>query len=382
MRKFLVFALVAASTAAVFGDDDVLVERKDTGPWHLRIGPVISPRVRAKIRATRVALPAAEAARPSSYSSGFGPGNNVAAPSAGFTGREYADGFVKPDEGTDDDQSFISGLTWNWGASDCQSQYSNGRMEFRTDMARWEETVSSYSSSSASGTGYDSDKDSLVGVELMGGWTFFDDGEFDAAIDAGFCYYGSGDLTARSRYGTSTTTVTTRNQYRYVDSYDASEWTSVPIGAYEGTPGGPGRLIGATPTRSEELMGSTSSSATESRYYSSTAKFDYRIWDLRLGPTVGWRAMDQLTIRGGVYGLLGLVDAKLKTSNAKRSKCEAVFGVAAGLTAQYDLTDNLFLFGGAEYDWWADDVTLKAGGAESRLELSDFSVSLGLGIQF
>jgi hypothetical protein len=384
MRKFLVFAFLAASTAAVFGaDDDVLVERKDVGPWHLRIGPVISPRVRAKIRATRVAMPTAASARQSSSSSGTGPGSEVAAPSAGFVDREYADGFVKPDEGTDDDQSFISGLTWNWGASDCQSQYSGGKMEFRTDMARWEETVTSASSASGSGSGSDSDKDSLVGVELMGGWTFLDDGKFDAAIDAGFRYYGSGDLTSRAKYGESVTTTTTRNEYRYVDKYDASGWTSVPIGAYEGTAGGPGRLIGATPTRSEELMDSRSSSVTDSsNSYRSYSKLNYTIWDLRLGPTIGWRAMDQLTIRGGVYGLIGLVDAELKTSTAKSSKCEAVFGVAAGLTAQYDLTDNLFVFGGAEYDWWADDVTLKAGGSEARLELSDFTVSLGLGVQF
>ena len=384
MRKFLVFAFLAASTAAVFGaDDDVLVERKDVGPWHLRIGPVISPRVRAKIRATRVAMPTAASARQSSSSSGTGPGSEVAAPSAGFTDRQYADGYVKPDEGTDDEQSFIHGLTWDWRASDGQRQYSNGKMEFRTDMARWEETVSSQTSSYGSGSGYDSDKDSLVGVEVMGGWTFFDDGTFDAAIDAGFRYYGSGDLTARARYGESVTTTTTRKEYRYVDSYDASGWTSVPIGEYEGTPGGPGRLIGATPSRSEEQMNSRSSSATDSSYnYRSTNKLNYKIWDLRLGPTIGWKAMDQLTIRGGVYGLIGLVDAELKTSSSKKSKCEAVFGVAAGLMAQYDLTDNLFLFGGAEYDWWADDVTLKARGAEARLELSDFTVSLGLGIQF
>ena len=96
--------------------------------------------------------------------------------------------------------------------------------------------------------------------------------------------------------------------------------------------------------------------------------------------------MDALTLRGGVYGLLGLVDAELSnygtSSRAKKSKCDAVFGLAAGVSAQFNITDSLFLLGGAEYDWWSDDVTLNAGGSDAKIELSDFTVSLALGIEF
>jgi hypothetical protein len=105
---------------------------------------------------------------------------------------------------------------------------------------------------------------------------------------------------------------------------------------------------------------------------------------------MGWKATDFLTIRGGVYGLLGLVDAKLNTSvntdggsyGAKKSRCEAVFGMAAGISAQINFTENLFLLGGAEYDWWTDDISLRAGGSKARIELSDFTVSLALGMEF
>ena len=382
MRKLLFLTAIAVCGTALAEGDGELVEQKSNNAWHFRIGPVMSPRVRVKVHGPRLLLPSSLPVTGTS-TSGIG-ATAPADPSEGFVDRTYADGYVKPDEGTSDPDSMTPGLTWNWGADDVGSQYSNGRIEFHTDMTRWDETVSS--SAFGGGSGSDSDRDILLGVEAMGGWTFYDDERFDAAVDAGFRFYGSGDLEATSRHGASATT--TRREYRYADSYDASGWTSVPQGAHDGSASGPDTLIGATPTRREELMGTTDS--TESYSYRSHTKLDYTIWDLRLGPTLGWKATDWLTLRGGVYGLIGLVDVTLKTSqstpngssSAKQSKCEPVFGMAAGLSAQLDLTDNLFLMGGVEYDWWSDKVDVSAGGADARIELSDFSVSLAVGIEF
>ncbi len=400
MRRFwLLIAMAASGAALAEGGDEGLVEKDDGSAWHFRVGPVMAPRVRARVRAPRRVVPHVSPQMPGgmgSNSSGTS-GNAPADPSAGYAERQYADGFVRPDEGTEDPDSMISGLTWDWGANNVGAQYSGGKMEFHTGMTRWDESVSTSSrsfSSGGGGSGHESDQDILLGVEAMGGWTFFDDQMFDAAVDAGFRFYGTGNLKTGSgyNYGTRVTTTKTRNEYRFVDSYDASGWTDVPSGSYTGTPGGPGRIIGATPTRREELMGSTSlqSSETYSYRYRSHTKLDYRIWDLRLGPTLGWKATDWLAIRGGIYGLLGLVDARLRTStdmtggksSAKSSSCDAVFGMAAGLSAQINLTDNLFLMGGAEYDWWSDTVGLRAGGADARIELSDFTVSLAIGVEF
>ena len=306
-------------------------------------------------------------------------------PSAGYVERRYADGcYVRPDAGTDDPDSIVSGLTWDWRATDVPSQYSNGRIEFRTEMTRWSEayTSTSYNEGSIG----ESDRDVLLGVEALGGWTFYDDGAFDAALDAGFRFYGSGDLGSRTRYGTSVTT--THNDYRIVDSYDASGWTTVPDGPHIGTADGPGRVIGATPTRREELM--NSERTTREYFHTGMTKLEYRIWDLRFGPTVSWQVADRLTISSGVYGLLGLVDASLRTSGnltgahyrAKKSVCRGVFGMAFGLSAQFDITENVFLSGGVEYDWWSDAVDLSVGGAKSQIRLSDFSATLGMGITF
>ena len=401
MRKFG-FVVVAAfvGTAWAENGDEGLVREKDYNAWHFRIGPVMSPRVRVNVRGPRFALPAMPKAGPNSYSQSSGTGAAAPAdPSEGYQNRQYADGYVNPDGGTADPDSIVPGVTWFWGADNVPAQYSDGRMEFHTEMTRWEESVSTASSSSyssyGSGSGYESDRDFLVGVEAMGGWTFRDNRTFDAAIDGGFRFYGSGCLDAESLYGyryeTRTTTTTTRNEYRYVDSYDASGWMTVPEGSYAGTLEGPGRVIGATPSRREELMRSSSetstSGETRSHAYFGNTKLNYRIWDLRLGPTLGWHVTDWFALRGGVYGLLGLVDASLKTyggamGGASTSTCGAVFGMAFGISGQLNLTDNLFIMGGVEYDWWTDSVDLDAGGANAEVTLSDMAISLGLGVEF
>ena len=388
MRKIWLMALAVAASTAGAADDEGLVEEKSYNPWHFRIGPVMSPRVRVKISgAPRFAMPLMPKAN-KSQSSGGVIGNAPADPSAGYVERQYANGdYVRPDRGTEDPDSIISGLTWDWGAADVPSQYSNGRMEFHTDASRWSESVSSSYSSYGGGSGSESDRDFLIGVEAMGGWTFWNNRTFDAAVDAGFRFYGSGCLDAESKYGYKSSVTTTRNTYRIVDSYDASGWTEIPSGSYEGSAGGPGRLIGAMPTRREELMNSTRDTKEEAYFYSGDTRLVYRIWDLRLGPTLGWQVTDWFVLRGGVYGLLGLVDASLKTDGgaaggASASTCGAVFGMAFGVSGQVNLTDNLFVMGGVEYDWWADSVDLNAGGANAEIKLSDMSISLGLGVEF
>lgn len=381
MRTFTFLLAAAATMAAVAeGGEAELVERKSS-PWHLSVGPVLSPRVRVRMHCPRPVLPAPPAPRQSAPGD---VGNVPADPSAGYVDRQYEDGYVKPDEGTTDPDSMVSGLTWNWGADNVGAQYAGGSMEFHTGVARWSESVSS--SDYRTGGGGGDDRDALLGVELKGGLNFFETPLFDAAVDLGARYYGSGDQNVSAKYGTTVTT--TRNEYRYVDRYSAAGWTDVPKGGHVGSAGGPGRLLGAMPTRSEELMGLTRSA--ESQRYRSHTRLNYDIWDLRLGPSLGWRATRYLTLRGGVYGLLGLVDATMKTETetprgsqgAKKSVCAGVFGVAAGLSAQVNVTEDVFLVGAIEYDWWSDAVHMKTGGGDARIKLSDVTASLSLGVAF
>ena len=383
MRKFWLFALVAAVGSAGAAEGEGLVKENAYNAWHLTIGPVMSPRVRVRVTGPRIAFPTKPPA-------GWKAEGSEAAPTddpTTYADRIYDDGYVKPDRGTTEDpsQALGSDLTWNWGANNVGDQHVGNRMEFHIDNTSWTESYSA--SSFQTGSGSESDRDFLVGVEAMGGWTFFNDGLFDASVDAGFRFYGSGYLDSASRYGTSVTT--THTNYRTVDSYDASKWTTDPPGGtYTGSEIGPSRLIGALPERRTEFQDTTES--TKNYYYIGNSRLNYRIWDLRLGPTVGWQAMDCLVIRGGVYGLFGLVDASLKTAAstssgpyaASTSTCGAVFGLAFGLSAQLYMTDDLFLYGGTEYDWWSDSIDLSAAGSTAEIKLSDMTISLGLGFEF
>ena len=46
MRKLMFLAVAAVCGAALAEGDEGLVEQKSCNAWHLRIGPVMSPRVR------------------------------------------------------------------------------------------------------------------------------------------------------------------------------------------------------------------------------------------------------------------------------------------------------------------------------------------------
>ena len=384
MNKFLFLAAITVSCAAGAADDEGLVEEKTSNPWHFRVGPVMAPRVRVKMSGPRFALPVMP--KVGSRTGGVGGDARTDNPDV-FAERVYDDGYVRPDEGTADEHSMHPGRTWDFAADDLAAQYTGSSVEFHTGMTRWEEIVTSASSFDI-GSSSESDRDVLLGVEAMGGWTFWDNRTFDAALDAGFRFYGSGVQNVESRHGTSVTTM--RNEYRQVDSYKTpDDWpVVVPAGPYQGDADGGGALLEALPTRREELMGSSSS--TERHYYSGSTKLNYNIWDLRLGPTLGWHATDWLAIRGGVYGLLGLVSADLKTDvgtgtysrSSSKSTCDAIFGMAFALSAQINLTENFFIYGSTEYDWWTDSVRVRNDGASAQLKLSDFTVSAGIGLAF
>ena len=83
-RGLLLFAAVEVSCAALAeGSGDVLVEQRSRSGWHLRVGPVMAPRVRVKISAPRFAAPPqrqVSSSATTSSSTTFGTGNGAAVP--------------------------------------------------------------------------------------------------------------------------------------------------------------------------------------------------------------------------------------------------------------------------------------------------------------
>ena len=110
MRRLWLWIAVVAAGAALAEGDEGLVESRGDNAWHFRIGPVMAPRVRVRMRGPRTAYPSAlpttsasaSSASSESTTSGTGGGSSVPDPSVGYVERQYADGYVKPDEGTED----------------------------------------------------------------------------------------------------------------------------------------------------------------------------------------------------------------------------------------------------------------------------------------
>jgi len=402
MRKLMFAVAIAACGAAVAGDgDNELVEESSASAWHFRIGTVMSPRVRCKFRGTPIKYPKMPESGSWTYETDYAIPRHTIDPTddeAYLAGREYVNGKVTPDNGTDDPDSMIFNQTWLWWADDIGdgAQYSsaNGMVSFNTEMTYW--TKDTVSSTYRGGANDCHDRDIQQGVEFVAGYTFYRKDDFLIDFDLGGRFYGTGDELSVERYGARTST--TIHGYRFVDSYSASGWTSTPGGQHIGTD--PSRVIGDyfEPTReereipSDELRDRYGLESSSSYSYSSynRTELDYEIWDIRMGPTFGWQPWDFFTLRAGFYGLIGLVHYEFNSDvvtseqeiHSSNSKCVPIFGIASGLSAQFNITKNLFIMGSIEYDWWTKDVNLWAGQASGKLELSDFSVALSVGVEF
>ena len=382
------FALFAS--AAVFAEEakPELSAEETENNFRFHAGVLYSPRVRVKghfnggvSRAQFRSLMPQRKLFPS------GSGAKVPS-SSGYANRQYADGFVNLDEGTTDSGSMIEGLTWNWGADDVAGQYSNGKMSFHTDAA--EPVYSSSVSEGFNGGGNSgSTREEELGFEIGGEWIYGRKNGFQFGLGGGFRWTGSDDWNLSD--GGHVSVSESVSTYRYKDVYDASGWDERALKheSYAGDMGGPGRLLGAVPeSREKELVDRRSSQSSYS--YSNDMKLRYNIWDLRLGPTLGYEITDDLLIQGGVYGLLGLVDYSLRastsaggpSSTSSQSHCTALFGLGFGIAAEYLFTDNIFLRASAEYDWWSDEVHTRAGAGSAEIALSDFTVTAGIGIEF
>lgn len=370
---------------ALFASTAVFAEEAESN-FRFHAGVLYSPRVRVKGHfnggAIRDRIRGMAAQRTL-----FGPSGNQTPAASGYADRTYADGYVNLDDGTTAQGSMIEDLTWNWGADDVAGQYSNGKMSFRTEPV--ESVYSSSVSEEFSGHNGGSTREEELGLEVGGEWIYGRKNGFQFGLGGGFRWAGSDDWGLSDRGRVSVTE--SLDVYRYKDTFDASGWDEGALthSSYAGDRGGPGRLLGAVP-ESREREAVDHQSARNDYSYSNDMRLRYHIWDLRLGPTLGYEITDDLRIQGGVYGLLGLVNYSLRTSTSvggssgtsSQSRCTALFGLGFGIAAEYLFTDNIFIRASAEYDWWSDKVHARAGAGSAELALSDFTVTAGIGIEF
>jgi hypothetical protein len=267
--------------------------------------------------------------------------NNVnPGPASGGANHTYNDGYVLVDNSGD-----AGGLTTYWGYQNT-AQYNpagSGSMQFHAIQPGG-------SSSATDNPQYGGEilYQRVIGSlpSLSGDW----------GLETGF---GFTELDLRDNLGGTVPAIT--------DSYQLNG--VIPPGAgYNGTPNGPGPLLGDTPTR-------TITSATVTGYQ----KLSGQLFSFRLGPFAEWNITSNLTLAAsaGLTLAPAIVDYDFSETYAvgggayaasgHSSETRFLYGPYAGAMLRYDFNKSWGVYVGARFQN-LDDMNLSDGGNSARLD--------------
>lgn len=286
---------------------------------------------------------------------------NAAAPAGPAAGsgvnRTYADGFVDVDSSGN-----AGGRTWNWG-------YQNASQVVGDTLLMHAASVSSAGSES-------SDNAPLPGFEVSYVRDLkHGDGE-RWGIKAAFGYMEM-NMSSSGALSPSEQIIT--------DTYQLHGITP-PVAPYSGSFGGPGAVIGSSPTRS---TGPGTATITGTR------SMDATLYDFRLGPTLDLDITRHLSVELGSGVALGVVDSTFAyhetasatsmgstSSSGSTSDVSCQGGVYVEAALAYQVCRAASLFGGVEFqDLGTYDQSLAGHTAQLDLSQSLFVV-LGVEIHF
>jgi hypothetical protein len=278
-----------------------------------------------------------------------------AAPSAGSAvDRKYNDGFVNVDSSHN-----AGAQTWNWGyqnasqvAGDTLLMHSASMSTVTTD-GRNDDPNLGFEASFVRDLGHESW--GRWGVKLAFGYTAMD-------------FHSSDPMSANAQLIT--------------DTYQL-HGVKPPVAPYSGSFGGPGAVIGSSPTRS---VSASDVAITGNR------SLDATLYDLRLGPTLDLDIVKGLSLEVGGGLAVGIVDStfafsETTTTSAGSSLSSASVhdtGVQIGAYAEaglaYRLCTVASVFAGAQFQYLGD-FNQNVAGRSVQLDLSQ-SVFVILGLQF
>ena len=318
--------------------------------------------------------------------SGRSTGGASSVPAEGYADRDYLDGFVYRDLGTEDPETDVPGLTWYWGYERA-SQYSGSDVSFHTDVAGTETKAGFVPAEPAS---YSEDVE-LPGVDFTASWMFAErrgkaSFAFGLAGGASWFFEEGADFDTQRTLARSTTST-----YRFVDVY-AAPHPGFPGAPYGGTEDGPGYLIRNTPdSRTRETV----SSRTVVWDSDSAVEIDVGVADLRLGPSVRWDVARRLSLGLTPQVRLAHVDLEAESlttirsrgatvSEIRESGCadEWIWGLGLEGEAKAWLSDRWSLAFSAAYDWWSDDASVSAMPYDVEFEMGGLTLAFAVGMEF
>jgi hypothetical protein len=282
------------------------------------------------------------------------PSDVPTAPSAGSAvNRAYTDGFVNVDSSGN-----AGGQTWNWGYQHPSQVVGDTLQMHAGSVAGASQTLTDDPS-----LGFNVSFVRDLGHESWGRW----------GVKAAF------GLTEISM---SSGTPLTANAQVITDSYQLNG-VKPPLAPYTGSSGGPGPVIGSSPTRS--ITSSTGLVA-------GSRSLDATLCDLRLGPMIDLNLFNGLSLELGGGLALGVVDSTFTYdetttgssggSTASGTTHGAGFQVGAYAEAglAYRLGRSVSLHGGAQFEYLGQ-FNQGIGGRTAQLDLSQ-AVFCMLGLKF
>jgi hypothetical protein len=279
-----------------------------------------------------------------------------APPAIGGVNHTYSDGFVRVDSSGDQ-----GGQTWNWGYQNASQVPGNG-------------TLLMHSAGAVAGAS-DRNDDPRPGFEINYGRDLAHFGWGRAGIKLAFGYTDLNISDTRPLNG---------NLSLVTDAYSLGGITP-PLAPYSGSFGGPGPVIGDTPTRaSTEVPGGA--------IITGSRQIDGTLYDWHLGPYLELPLVGQLDfqVSGGLA--IGLVDSRFSFSDTTTTAAGAVqaaganhridslVGFYAEAALAYRIMPEGSLFAGGQFQYLGD-FTQTAGGRGAQLDLRQ-SIFFIVGVQW
>lgn len=309
-------------------------------------------------------------------------GNFSVPPLNGYANRQYEDGFVYIDPGTDDPETYRDGYTWYWGYEE-PDQYTGDSVFFHS-LPVHEFDISPVPISSWS----ENQRINQTGIDISIDRRLFSSKNLLFALASGLSWYPERDARFEARRVVARQS---RNKWRYADKYSAP-YDPFPDAPHSGTYEGPGYLLENIPDsrRMERLAASSCDWVAHSR-----TDLSMSVLDLRMGPSVGWMIHDQLTLKFTPQLRIAYVDSEMKEATSVQSpngeelffKNEFqdnnwIYGWGGELSADYYFSESWFAGVSVAADYWSEDVNIRGDAFDVDVELGEWSVTAGLGWEF
>jgi hypothetical protein len=303
-------------------------------------------------------------------------------PQVGYADRDYIDGFVYMDLGTDDPETDTIGLTWFWGYEN-DSQYSGASVSFHS---------APFTDYRTTGVPMDPDqieeRVNMSGINLTASRRFWQRGSVAAGLSLGGSVYRSRSVVHTVQRLAARETSVTR---QYLDTYQASV-VPFPGAPYENTLEGPGYLLRNEPDiRSLQTLDSTRRDwMVESRH-----DVEVQVMDVRLGPSLWWKPFERIGLRFTPHVRMAHVDVEaiahtriaptrvgpIEFADNNRTR-EWVFGLGSEAAILLTIHKGWYLGLSAASDWWQKDVTSNADPFNTRIELGQWTFTAQVGREF